>query len=345
MGQGTIRWGLLSTARINERLIPAIRETARCELLAAASRGGPEKAGAYASRWSIPRAHGSYEALLADPEVDVVYIGLPNSLHAEWAIKATEAGKHVLCEKPLALTAADVDRMAQAARRCGVILQEAIMMCYHPQTLRLKELIASGAIGAVRLIRGAFTFTLERPGDIRLDPALGGGSLWDLGGYPVSFMRTMVGAEPVEVHGWQDTGAGGADMSFLGQMRFPGGVMTQFFSSFQSVPHADVDLLGSAGKIHLDLPFVNKIGVTARVQISRVQGRRSAGTFGDSAADLVSETLTYENVNGYRNEVEAMAACVLDGASLVVPLTDSRGTIAALEALAASARLGKPAPI
>jgi xylose dehydrogenase (NAD/NADP) len=177
MAQNPLRWGLISTARINERLIPAIRSSGRCQLLAVASNSGQEKAARYASEWSIPRAYGSYEALLADQDVDVVYISLPNALHAPWAVKAAQAGKHILCEKPLALTVVEVDRMADAAHANRVVLLEAVMMRYHPQTRELEKRLAEGAIGDVRLIRGLFTFTLARPGDIRLDPALGGGSI------------------------------------------------------------------------------------------------------------------------------------------------------------------------
>jgi len=336
-----IRWGLLSTARINERLIPVIRDSARCELLAVASSSGQEKAARYAAQWNIPRAYGSYQALLADPEVDVVYLSLPNALHAPWAIHAAEAGKHILCEKPLALTAVEVDRMAAAAHGNNVILQEAVMMRYHSQTIQLQKRVAGGAIGQVRLIRGLFTFTLERPGDIRLAPALGGGSIWDLGSYPVSFMRTMLSAEPVEVHGWQISGSGSVDLSFAGQLRFASGALAQFFSSFQAVPQASVELIGSIGAIHLDLPYVNKVGVTSQVRICRVRPNRPSGTFGD-ASSLEEETLTYENVNAYRDEVEAMVACILEGAEPVVSLADSRGNAAALEALCASARESRP---
>jgi predicted dehydrogenase len=340
MSQSPLRWGLISTARINERLIPAIQGCARCELLAVASKSDQEKAARYSSQWNIPRAYGSYEALLADPEVDVVYIPLPNSLHAPWAIKAAGAKKHILCEKPLALTTAEVDSMAEAATRNGVVLLEAVMMRYHPQTLELQKRLAAGAIGDVRLIRGVFTFTLIRPGDIRFDPTLGGGSVWDLGSYPVNFMRTMLRDNPVEVHGWKIPADGGVDLSFAGQMRFAGGAVTQFFSSFQAVPHASVDLIGSAGTIHLDLPFINKIGVTSRVRICRAREKRSLGTFGDTEPQFDEEILTYENVNGYRHEVEQMVACVLDGAEGVVTLADSRGNVATLEALCASAREG-----
>jgi D-xylose 1-dehydrogenase (NADP+, D-xylono-1,5-lactone-forming) len=338
----SIHWGLLSTARINERLIPAIRGCARSELLAVASQSGPERAARYAAERSIPRAYGSYEALLADPEVDVVYISLPNALHLPWAVKAAEAGKHILCEKPLALTAMEVDRMAEAVDRNGVVLQEAVMMRFHPQTIQLQKRVAEGAIGDVRLIRGVFTFTLARPGDIRFDPSLGGGSIWDVGSYPVSFMRTMLSADPVEVHGWQVLGDGGSDLSFSGQMRFACGALTQFFSSFQSVPQASADLIGSSGTIHLDLPYVNKVGVTSRVRICRVGENRSLGTFGDASAQLEEEILTYENVNGYQHEVESMVACVLDGAEPVVYLADSRGNVATLGALCTSALENRP---
>lgn len=338
MPSRSIRWGLLSTARINERLIPAFRSVARSELLAVASSRGQEHAEHYAAQWQIPRAHGSYEALLADPQVDAIYLSLPNALHAPWAIRAAAAGKHILCEKPLALSAAEVDHMAEAAQRHGVLLQEAVMMRYHPQTLQLRQRLSGGAIGEVRLIRGTFTFPLERPGDIRLDPALGGGSIWDLGSYPVSFTRAMLGAEPLEVQGWQVAGQGGVDLSFAGQLRFAGGALAQFFSSFQAVPQADVDLIGSAGAIHLDLPYLNKVGVDSRVRLSRLRPARATGTFGDASSQMEEEVLTYPLVNAYQDEVEAVVACLLDGAAPLVPLADSRGNIAALEALCVSAR-------
>jgi predicted dehydrogenase len=225
-----------------------------------------------------------------------------------------------------------------------VVVQEAAMMRFHPQTRELAELLAGGVIGEVRLIRGVFTFTLARPGDIRLDAELGGGSVWDLGCYPVGFMRAMLGANPVEVQGWQVSHEGGADLSFSGHLRFPGGVAGQFFCSFQAAPHAEADVLGSTGRVHFDLPWVNKVGVTARVHIRRMGATRSTGTFGDSAEHQEEETRVYEDVNGYRCEVDAMAAAVLDGAAPVVPLADSRDNVATLEALCRSARANRPVP-
>ena len=147
--------------------------------MAVASRS-TGRAQAYAKQWDIPHAYGTYQQMLADPSINVIYLSLPNHLHVEWAIKCAEAGKHVLCEKPIAITTEEVTRMAQAAGKNGVIIQEAAMMCFHPQTQYLQELVAKRVIGDVRLIRGVFAFTLENPGDIRLNTNMGGGSLWGL---------------------------------------------------------------------------------------------------------------------------------------------------------------------
>jgi xylose dehydrogenase (NAD/NADP) len=340
MNPGRVRWGLLSTARINERLIPAIRAVARSELLAVGSHGGMEKAQRYAAQWKIPRAYGSYEALLADRDIDAVYIALPNALHRDWTVAAARAGKHVLCEKPLATTVAEVDEMADAATRNGIVLQEAVMMRFHPQTRQLQERLAADIIGDIRLIRGVFTFNLARPGDIRLDPALGGGSIWDLGSYPVSFMRTMLRSEPIKVHGWSVVGKERVDLSFAGHLRFAGGAVTQFFSSFQTAPHSSVDILGSAGRVSLELPYLNKVGVSSEVRIWRSGASRAAGTFSDSPGNIEEEVLTFDNINAYENEVASMVASILDGAPPVVSLAESRGNVAALAALSASARTG-----
>ncbi len=183
MDHPPLRWGLLGTARINRMVIPPLRASAGNRLLAVASRDLARATG-YAKEWGIERAHGAYEALLADPEIDAVYIPLPNHLHAEWTIRAARAGKHVLCEKPLALTVAEVDAMGAAARESGVVLAEAFMYRHHPQTLKVKELVDAGAIGPVRFVRGTFSFPLTRPDDVRLRPEWGGGCLWDVGCYP-----------------------------------------------------------------------------------------------------------------------------------------------------------------
>src|SRR5262245_56867973 len=195
------QWGLLSTAKINGAILAAMPNSARGEMLAVGSRD-LEKAKAYAAEQKIPRAYGSYEALLADPDVSVVYIGLPNGLHAEWTIQALQAGKHVLCDKPFALSVADVDAMHAAARAAGRVVAEAFMYRHHPRVRKAKALADSGAIGAPRLLTSHFSFTLPREYNVRWDAALGGGALWDLGCYPVSVARFFFGA-PERVEGWQ----------------------------------------------------------------------------------------------------------------------------------------------
>ena len=244
MTDRVLRWGLLGTARINRMVIPPLRVSGGNRLLAVASREAA-KAAAYAKEWGIERAHGSYEALLSDPAIDAVYIPLPNHLHAEWAIRAARAGKHVLCEKPLALTVAEVDAMETAARESGVVLAEAFMYRHHPQTLKVKELVDGGAIGAVRFVRGTFSFPLSRPDDVRLRPEWGGGCLWDVGCYPLSFTRFLLGAEPVEVFGSQVLGPSGIDETFAGQLVFPGGVLAQVDAGFRSPFRAELEIAGT----------------------------------------------------------------------------------------------------
>ena len=334
-------WGLLSTARINERLIPAIRASDRSTLLAVASRT-KERAEIYARQWNIPHAYGTYEQMIADPAINVVYLSLPNHLHAEWAIKCAEAGKHLLCEKPIALTTEEVARMAGAAEQYGVIIQEAAMMRFHPQTRYLRELVAKGAIGDIRLIRGVFAFTLENPGDIRLDTNMGGGSLWDLGSYCVSFARAVLQAEPVEVSAYRIHGDARVDMSFSAQMRFPTGTLVQFFSSFQSFPHIEADFLGTEGRIYADIPWVNHIGATANVQVTRSGNVEGGSTFSDSMEGHTTDIKTYENINAYQCEVDSMVESILDGTEPVISLADSWKNVATIVALHESARTGKP---
>ncbi len=221
-----LRWGILSTARITGAVIPPIHTSYRSDLLGVASRE-QAKADTFANQWDIPRTYGSYEAMLADPDINVVYNPLPNHLHAEWTIKCAEAGKHVLCEKPLALSAAEVDRVIAAARANHVIVTEAFMYKHHPQTLKVLELLKNKPIGELLVVKGAFTFDLSpRPDDIRWIPEFGGGSIWDVGCYPISFARLIAQAEPIEVQGWQVTGPSGIDDVFVGQMRFANGLFS-----------------------------------------------------------------------------------------------------------------------
>ena len=249
-----LRWGLLSTAKINAALFKPLAKSKRNTLFAVGSRS-EASAQAYALEHDIPRAHGSYEALLADPDVDVIYNSLPNHLHAEWTIKALEAGKHVLCEKPFALTLAEVDAMSAAAQRTGKVLAEAFMYRTHPQTHKVKEIVTGSAFGKILTIKGGFTFTFNRPGNYRLDPAYGGGALWDVGCYPVSYARTMLGLEPLEVFGWQVTAESGIDEFFSGQLRFPGDILATLSCGMMLGQDSALRLWGSQGHIPVPSPW------------------------------------------------------------------------------------------
>jgi predicted dehydrogenase len=318
-----LRWGLLSTARINRALIPPLKASARNRVMAVASRE-PAKAESYAAEWGIPRVFGSYEALLADPEIDVIYNPLPNHLHAGWTIRAVAAGKHVLCEKPLALSVQEVDAVAAAAARAGRVVMEAFMYRHHPQTWQVKELVAGGAIGDLQLIRGAFSFTLTRPNDVRLRPEWGGGALWDVGCYPVSYARLLAG-EPAEVFGRQRPGPSGIDEVFVGQLEFPNGAQAQFDCGFRAPFRAQLEVVGSAGVIEVPVPY--KPGLSESLRLRR---------------DDHTETLAVAGQDLYSGEVENMADAILDGAAPRVSLADSRANVAALTALYQSAREGRP---
>jgi predicted dehydrogenase len=320
-----LRWGLVSTARINRAVIPAIRASSGSELVAVASRS-LERARAYAAEWKIPRSVGSYEELVADPELDALYISLPNHLHAEWAIRGARAGKHVLCEKPIALSLEEMDAIAAAARENGVAVAEAFMYRHHPQTHRVKALVDSGALGELRLIRGGFTFDLTREGDVRLDPAMGGGSLWDVGCYPLSYARLLAGAEPLEVFGWQKLGPTGVDLVFSGQLRFPGDLLAQIDCGFAAPFRTPMEILGSEGVLRVSRSF--KPGPRETLELWR--------------GEEVEEILVEGPQDLYLGEVADIEAVARGGAAPALSHADSRGNVAAITALLRSAREGRP---
>lgn len=324
MSNKVLNWGLLSTARINRAVIKPLRASKRNQLLAVASRT-QESADNYAREWSIPRTHGSYNALLADPDIDVIYNPLPNHLHAEWTIKAVQAGKHVLCEKPLALSVQEVDAIRDAARKHGRIVMEGFMYRHHPQTLKVQELVKSGSLGTLKLIRGSFSFLLTREGDVRLNPAMGGGSIWDIGCYPISYARMVVGTNPLEVFGWQVTGPTGIDETFAGQLRFANDVLAQFDSSFVVPFHTFMEIVGSEGTLNIPRPF--RPETDENIYLTR----------GDK-----TETIKVPGQELYTGEVENMADAILLGQEPRVSLEDSRANVAVISSLLESARTGKP---
>jgi predicted dehydrogenase len=319
-----LRWGFLSTANINKALHGPLHMSKRNCLIAVGSRT-QEKADAYAKEWKIERAYGSYEALLADPEIDVIYNPLPNHMHAEWTIKALQAGKHVLCEKPMALSVEEVDSMIAAARQTGRVLAEAFMYRTHPQTLKVKELIDQGVLGRLRILKGTYTYSMETDTDIRLIPEMGGGALWDIGCYPLSYARMVLGTEPLEVYGQQILGSTGVDETFVGQMRFPDDVFVQIDCSFRIPYHTFMEIIGDKGTLTINHPY-NPEKVENLYLIN----------------DGKTRTIQVKGPETYISEVEDMADAILQGKPPRMSLEDSRAEMAATVVLYRSAREQKP---
>jgi predicted dehydrogenase len=324
MTEKPLSWGLLSTARINKAVIDPLRNSTRNRLHGIASRT-ESRAVDYAKQWDIPQAYASYEQLLDDPEIDVVYNPLPNHLHAEWTIKAAQAGKHVLCEKPLALSVEEVDAIRSAAEGTGVVVAEAFMYLHHPQTSLVRQLIEDGNIGDLILIQGSFSFYLNRQDDIRLKPEMGGGSIWDVGCYPISYARYLVGEEPEEVFGWQKSSELGVDLTFTGQMRFPNGVLCQFDSSFRCPLRMHLEISGSDGVIYVPNPFKPDQGDIIILQRNQ----------------QIKE-IEVPDYALYLGEIEDMADAILERKPNRISLPESRDNIATIVALLESARQNKP---
>jgi predicted dehydrogenase len=259
-----LRWGILGCARITRRgLIPGIRASALGTLQALGSRDGATAA-AWGREFQVPRTYASYREVLDDPEVDAVYIPLPNELHRPWVEAAADAGKHVLCEKPLALTAAEARAMVAHCARRGVLLREAFMWRHQPRTAALRRLVAEGAIGTLRLIRSSFSFPIA-PGDWRLDPARGGGALWDVGCYGVSTARLFAGAEPTAAQALARFGATGVDLSLTACLGFDGGALAIIDCSFEQPFRCVYELVGTEGVLEVPDAYLPPARPTARL--------------------------------------------------------------------------------
>lgn len=333
-----VRWGLLSTANINKALITPLQRAERSELVAVASRD-QAKADDYAKEQGIPKAYGSYEALLADPEIDAIYNPLPNLLHREWTVKAAEAGKHVLCEKPIVTTLADFDQVQAAAERHKVTIFEAFMYLHHPQTRKVLELVGGGKVGAVQQINSWFHFYLppERATNIRLNAQLHGGSLWDVGVYPNSAALSIAqaagaGDAPVEVWASQIIGETGVDVAMRAQLHFANGLVAQISSGFRTPFREAIHIVGDRGSLYLAEPW--KPGL---------QGKESQVTF--TAIDGATETIVTPATDPYLCEVQAMEACLLDGAAPVISLDRSRNFLRSVLAIYESAATGRPVKV
>jgi D-xylose 1-dehydrogenase (NADP+, D-xylono-1,5-lactone-forming) len=311
----------MSTAHINRLFLAGAREAAGVEVVAVASRDG-KKAEGYAREHGLERAHGSYESLLADADVEVVYISLPNSLHLPWSVRALEAGKHVLCEKPLGRRAADVRAAFDVAEREGRLLMEGFMYRHNPQTLRLMELIASGSVGRVRLVRSAFSFSWSNAADIRLSTELGGGALMDVGCYCVNATRLIAG-EPRRVQAEQVLGGDGVDVSFVATMRCQGEVVAQFDAGIAMAVRDELEVVGEEGTLFLDDPW--------RCREPVIEVRREQGV----------ERLALEAHDSYRLEAENMSAAVRGDAVPLLGRTDAVAQASAIEALYQAASSGE----
>jgi predicted dehydrogenase len=317
-----VKWGILSTARINDLFIAGARQSPELEIVAVASRER-ERARAYARERGIERAHGSYEELLADPEVEVLYISLPNSMHVEWTIRALEAGKHVLCEKPLSRRTEEVERTFAVAERDGRILMEAFMYRHHPQTRRILELIAEGTIGPLRLVRGTFSFAAREASNIRLSAALDGGALMDVGCYCVSGARLIAG-EPVRVAAEQTVGGDGVDVAFAATMRFADDVLAQFDCGLALASRDELEVVGEDGSLFLDDPW------HCREPVIELRG-----------GGAPVERIEIERVDPYRLEAENMSAAVRGEAVPLLGRGDAVGQARAIEALYEAADGGR----
>jgi predicted dehydrogenase len=312
----------LSTADINRKVIPGATESPKVELVAVASRT-QERADAYAAEWGIPRAHGSYEALLADPEIEAVYISLPNTMHTEWSVKAVEAGKHVLCEKPFTRHPDQVTEAWDAADRAGRLLSEAFMYRHNPQTRRAKALVDEGAIGELRLIRSTFSYSLYDADNIRLRTDVEGGALMDVGCYNVSWSRLIAG-EPERVWGEAWYGPSGTDWVFTGTMRFPNDVIASFDCGTAMTNRDEVEIVGSEGSLFLDDPYHC---VNACIEVRREDG---------------VQRIEFEREDSYRLELENVSEAIRGEAELLLGRDDAFGQARALEALHASAAASQP---
>ena len=255
MSTRVCRWGVLSTANIAVRkVIPGIQRADRCEVVAIASRD-PQRASRFATAHGIARAHGSYEALLSDPDVDAVYIPLPNHLHARWTVEAARAGKHVLCEKPLAMDGEEATRMVEACRSHGVRLMEAFMYRLHPSWEAVRQLVASGRIGDLRSVQSWFSYFNDDPSNIRNIAETGGGALYDIGCYSINLSRMLFGGEPVRVEASMTRDPRtGVDVTTSAILEFDRGVST-FTCSTRAEPDQRVHIYGTSGRISIGIPF------------------------------------------------------------------------------------------
>jgi D-xylose 1-dehydrogenase (NADP+, D-xylono-1,5-lactone-forming) len=324
----TVAWGILSTARVNRLVLAGAAESDRADVIAVASRD-TARAEAYAREHSIERPYGSYEALLEDADIEAVYISLPNSLHVAWTLRALEAGKHVLCEKPFSRRPEDVERAFDLAESAGLVLSEGFMWRHHPQSSRLAQLVAEGAIGRLRLVRAAFSFQLaEEHGadDARFRPELDGGSLMDVGCYCVNAIRFVAG-EPERVQADQVVGASGVDVCFTATLRLPDDVLAHFDCGFVLPFRDELELVGEGGSLYVKDPW--------HIRSPGIELREGNGV----------EHIEVAPANSYRLELGNVCDAIRGDAPLVLGREDAVAQARTIEALYRSAEAAAAVPI
>jgi predicted dehydrogenase len=328
-GEGRkVRWGVLGCSRIGSRaLLPAFSRARNCELAVLASRD-LKRAQEVAEEHAIPAACSPYEGVLEDPSVEALYIPLPNDMHRDWAIRAIQAGKHVLCEKPLGLNAGEAQEIADAAQEAGVLLMEGVMYRYHPRSRRIKSLVDEGAIGEPKLVHAAFSFDYEDLDDYRYDPERGGGALMDVGIYGVSLARWIFSGEPETVDASAEYGSTGIDLTTVALLLFPGGRMATVQASFGTALQMTYTIVGKEGSIELP-------------HNAFVPGEDDTTFELRGAEDEKGQLETIAGADQYQLMVEHFADAVLDGVKLEMPPQESVSNLRVLDAVALSAREGR----
>jgi predicted dehydrogenase len=325
-----VRWGVLSTAAIGmKKVLPAMQKGDWVEVSAIASRD-LHKAEEAARTLGIAKAYGSYEELLADPEIEAVYNPLPNQLHVPWSIKAAEAGKHVLCEKPISMTVAEARTLLDVQQRTGVTIGEAFMVRTHPQWLRARELVVSGRIGSLRSVQGFFSYFNTDPKNIRNIPETGGGGLMDIGCYPINTSRFLFGEEPRRVSGVVEKDPTfQTDRLTSAILEFPSG-QASFTCSTQLVPYQRMQILGTKGRIEIEVPF-------------NAPNDRPCRIFIDDGRDLVGGGIvveTFPTCDQYTIQGDVFSRALREGTEVPVPLVDAIKNMAVIEAVFRSAETG-----
>jgi D-xylose 1-dehydrogenase (NADP+, D-xylono-1,5-lactone-forming) len=309
-----VRWGILGYARIaKNELIPAIQRSNNSELYAVASRDA-EKLKECQELFQCPKVYTSYDELIEDPDIQAVYIPLPNSMHKEWALKAMRKGKHVLCEKPIALNSEECLEMIRCSEEQGVLLMEAFMYRYTQRTRKVREIISSGEIGEIKFINSVFRFFLNRPNTIKIKPELGGGSLYDVGSYPVNFVGMLMNALPESCQ-VQAVMENGVDTIFSAVLKYPGGVIANIHSGFNAFPQMNSEIVGTLGRIEVPDTFA---GAQGSIVVVTGDGTRR---------------IEVEESDRYGLEVQNFAAAVLGREATLLPLRESLQNMQVLDML------------